>query len=141
MSAGLTEAGAAECLNKALYEDHTCHALAFCNALFSLSAAFSHRCRARTCLTLSTVLSQSPQLFDDKKIGVVEKFITEIDLLPQRYHHVRVSLWACSDSLGDIEGFMQLLHHCSNAACVDSTASLFTLYRQCLASGSCALYV
>ena len=124
------------CLNEALYAPRTCHALALFSASLSLGATISQRCRARTCLTLSTVLSQSPQLFDDKKIGVVEKFITDIDLLPQRYHHVRVSLLGMPrPSLRCNEGHVQLLCHCSNAASMDRAAS-----RQCLASRSCALY-
>ena len=94
VGAGLTDAGAAECLDESLYAPRACHALALLSASISLNATFSHCCRSKSCLTLSTVLSQNPQLFDDKKIGVVEKFITEVDLLPQRYHHVRVSLRA-----------------------------------------------
>eukprot|EP00891_Asterochloris_glomerata_P002602 jgi/Astpho2/2602/Aster-x0109 len=82
------------------------HSLRGGPAVQQLAYKGSAGARSKSCLTLSTVLSQNPQLFDDKKIGVVEKFITEVDLLPQRYHHVRV-LYLSKNSLRTLHGLQQ----------------------------------
>lgn len=49
-------------------------------------------CTYRRCgrVKLSTLLGQSPSLFDDRKISVVDKGLTDIDHLPRHFHHVKV---------------------------------------------------
>ena len=39
---------------------------------------------------LSMLLGQSPSLFDDRKISIVDKGLTDIDHLPRHFHHVKV---------------------------------------------------
>ena len=51
-------------------------------------------CRRSGKVKLSALLNQCPALFDDKKISVVDKGLTDIDALPRHFHHVKV----CSDS-------------------------------------------
>lgn len=41
-------------------------------------------------MKLSSLLSHCPSLFDDKKISVVDKGLTDVDFLPRHFHHVKV---------------------------------------------------
>lgn len=41
-------------------------------------------------VSLSSLLGQNPSLFDDKKISVVDKGLTDVDKLPRHFHHVKV---------------------------------------------------
>lgn len=41
---------------------------------------------------LSSLLGQIPSLFDNRKIQVVDKGLTDIDHLPRHFHHVKVHL-------------------------------------------------
>ena len=60
--------------------------------LSSLAMFRKAYCLYRRCgrVKLSSLLSQNPSLFDDKKISVVDKGLTDIDHLPRHFHHVKV---------------------------------------------------
>jgi hypothetical protein len=57
-------------------------------------------------LRLSTVLRQHPGSFEGVKISVVEKYVTEIDQLHQRYQHVEV-MFLSHNSVTTLQGFTQ----------------------------------
>ena len=64
---------------------------------------------------LSALLTQCPSLFDDKKVSVVDKGLTDIDVLPRHFHRVKVSVTLCTCSLLIIcnvcSVLRNLLHH------------------------------
>ncbi len=43
-----------------------------------------------TPISLSAVLRSQPQLFDRTKVSAVERYVTRIDILPERYHTAQV---------------------------------------------------
>ncbi|GAX74176.1 hypothetical protein CEUSTIGMA_g1625.t1 [Chlamydomonas eustigma] len=55
---------------------------------------------------LSDVLKRYPQLFDRNKISAVERFISQVDILPSRYHDAEV-VYLSKNSLTDLEGLKQ----------------------------------
>ncbi|KAL0036179.1 hypothetical protein WJX79_007230 [Trebouxia sp. C0005] len=55
---------------------------------------------------LSTLLSQCPSLFNDKKISAVDKGLTDIDVLPRHFHHVK-TLYLSKNCLRSLQGMQQ----------------------------------
>lgn len=55
---------------------------------------------------LSSLLKTCPQHFDESKISAVEKFITDIDTLPERYQSAR-TLYLSKNSLRRLDGIEQ----------------------------------
>lgn len=43
-----------------------------------------------------------PQLFDAARVSVVDRLVTEIDMLPEHYHNIRVRLHSQDSELNDI---------------------------------------
>ena len=60
--------------------------------------AHTHLCivhRATSRVKLSSLLSQLPSAFDSRKVSVVDKRLTEIDVLPRHFHQAQVSKTMC----------------------------------------------
>ncbi|DBA99529.1 TPA: hypothetical protein ACH3X3_012111 [Trebouxia sp. C0006] len=55
---------------------------------------------------LSALLSQCPSLFDNKKISAVDKGLTDIDILPRHFHHVK-TLYLSKNCLRSLQGMQQ----------------------------------
>ncbi len=55
---------------------------------------------------LSAILKQIPQNFERQKVSAVERFVTFIDLLPDRYHEAQ-AVYLSKNSLSSIDGIQQ----------------------------------
>lgn len=49
---------------------------------------------------------EHPQSFDENKISIVQKFVSEIDLLPKKFHKVE-TLYLSSNNIKSLEGLQQ----------------------------------
>ncbi|KAL3153975.1 hypothetical protein ABBQ32_013531 [Trebouxia sp. C0010 RCD-2024] len=62
--------------------------------------------RRRYKVKLSSLLGQIPSLFDNRKIQVVDKGLTDIDHLPRHFHHVK-TLYLSKNCLRSLQGIQQ----------------------------------
>lgn len=69
-------------------------------------------------MALSKILRQSPSCVEPNKISVVEKYVTEVDPLPDRFLEVEI-LFLSHNSISTLAGFKQvrqlLFSHASDA--------------------------